>query len=203
MKVWRRSVPGNLSFLLNRVGCGVGAVSSSGAVAQNATPPLRVRKVLAYGDSLTAGLLSMKQNPDGTFSYSAYAHTLAAQLQDVQVHCTNRSDFVLGYCISSLCWLACIEIPDSWCSAADIGLSAFTTKQLVASIDQAVTTDVYGASFMGLQRQFAEQGPYDVVMIMACVPACFPFCHSARTRSHLCSALLCAALCCSVLQGHK
>ena len=48
-----------------------------------------------------------------------------------------------------------------------VGMSGFTTKQLLNSLDAEEVFDVVPKAWTGLRRQMRTGGPYDVVLIMA------------------------------------
>ena len=87
-------------------------------------------RILAFGDSLTAGYHSMGA------AYAPWACTL--------------------------CQLLGAEVVDH------IGLSGFTTAELVRSMDECSVTDVASRTWSGLRHKLRSAAvPYDIVLIMA------------------------------------
>ena len=87
-------------------------------------------RILAFGDSLTAGYHSMGA------AYAPWACTL--------------------------CQLLGAEVVDH------IGLSGFTTAELVRSMDDCSVTDVASRAWSGLRHKLRSAAvPYDIVLIMA------------------------------------
>ena len=86
-------------------------------------------RLLAFGDSLTAGYHSMGN------SFSPWAPLLR-----------------------DLLGVAAVD---------HIGMSGFTTAQLLESLDGASVQDVVPKAWPGLRRQLRTAGPYAAVLIMA------------------------------------
>eukprot|EP00446_Apocalathium_sp_SHHI-4_P022023 CAMPEP_0177268726 /NCGR_PEP_ID=MMETSP0367-20130122/63967_1 /TAXON_ID=447022 ORGANISM="Scrippsiella hangoei-like, Strain SHHI-4" /NCGR_SAMPLE_ID=MMETSP0367 /ASSEMBLY_ACC=CAM_ASM_000362 /LENGTH=330 /DNA_ID=CAMNT_0018724373 /DNA_START=8 /DNA_END=997 /DNA_ORIENTATION=+ len=91
-----------------------------------------VRRVLCYGDSLTAGFAS-----SGTF-FEPYGRAMAEGLAAVGVQCEV-----------SIC-----------------GLSGKTAREMVATAETSLV-DIVGNRGKGLARAIDEDGPFDLVLIMA------------------------------------
>lgn len=93
----------------------------------------QVRRILCYGDSLTAGFC------DNGRRFTPYGHALKESLKAAGL----------------------------LCEVVICGLSGLTAKQMVADSSSQAIQDVTGQFGRGLARILNEDGPFDLVIIMA------------------------------------
>lgn len=102
-------------------------------LAAASSRPERPRRVLCYGDSLTAGFYA------GGQLFEPYGRALSEALAEAGAQCNV-----------------------TWC-----GLSGHLATQMVEELDEPAVKDILGLPGKGLARILDEDGPHDLVLIMA------------------------------------